>query len=402
MKRTKQLNSTADLRKQNILNILLAIRTNAALTKPEIGKHISATRVTAHNLINELTEHGLLLENGSAKSNGGRKASLYKLNPDCGFIIAQNISTDGIKTRAYGLGFRLLAQRYLETDTTYSNKVEKKILGEIHRLINDKRWPSKYCLGIGISVPGRIDPLSHTIKTLVHVPGWHGVNLQQVVEKETGIPVLLENDNSAAVLAMKWTGVLGGDANAAYVTISVGMGVGVLINGTLSHGSHGSAGELGHTAVLLKGGSICSCGKRGCLETVIGYDSILDTVNKRLKNQKICSMKQVIDLAKKGNTKILDIIDNLTTYFSIALDHIAKAYDPDVIIVENIILRELKDVYHKTIKKTFARNAFVEPEKLKIILNPQPDIDIIGAAAIVEDYLFHNIEKNRLLKKVGY
>jgi predicted NBD/HSP70 family sugar kinase len=400
MKTMRNLKSTADLKKQNILEILLAIRTNSALTKPEIGKHISATRVTAHNLINEMIDRGLLMENGTAESNGGRKASIYKLNPKQGYIIAQYISSTGIQTEVYRLGFEKIYQNNLVIDTTYSKKVLNSILEEIRKATKKSGLSFKHCLGIGVSVVGLVSSEDHAIKTLIHIPGWEGIKLQNIIAKEFKVPVFCENDKNANALAMKWTGLAGKEGCAIFLTMSMGMGVGILFNGVLFYGSHARAGELGHT-IVQPAGPLCRCGNRGCLETMFNYNVIIDTAKKRLRNPKICNIKQVIELAKNGNPQVLEIVEQLTTYMSIALDNVIKAYDPDVIIVENELFRELKNLFDRTVEKTYSLNRFIDPERLRVIVNEREDINIIGAAALVEEHLFHSMDNNPLLERLN-
>jgi predicted NBD/HSP70 family sugar kinase len=401
MKRGRDPKGTMDLKKRNILEILLAIRTNSALTKPEIGRYISATRVTAHNLINEMIDCGLLSENGMSESKGGRKASFYKLSGKCGYIIAQYIAGDGIQTNVYRLGLEKIYQNKLTINTTYSKNVLQAVLDEIRTAMNKQKLSPKQCLGIGVSVMGLVNSETHAIKTVIHIPGWQGIKLQEIIEKEFKVPVLLENDKNANALAMKWRGLAGREECAIFLTMSMGMGVGIMFNGVLFYGSHGRAGELGH-AIVQPNGPLCRCGNHGCLETMFNYNAIIDTARKRLKNPRIRSLGQVIELAKKGNPQILELVEELTTYMSIALDSVVKAYDPNVIIVENELLRELKNVFDRTIEKTFSLNRFIDPEKLKIIVNECEDINILGAASMVEEHLFHSMDNNPLLKRIGY
>jgi predicted NBD/HSP70 family sugar kinase len=401
MKKGRDPKGTADLKKRNILEIMLAIRTNSALTKPGIGKYISATRVTAHNLINEMIDCGLLAENGMAESKGGRKASIYKLGSKCGYIIAQYISASGIQTNVYRLGLEKIYQNYLAINTTYSAKVLKAVLDEIRMAMNKQRISHKQCLGIGVSVMGLVNSETHAIKTVIHIHGWQGIRLQDIIEKEFKVPVLLENDKNANALAMKWRGLAGREECAIFLTMSMGLGVGIMFNGVLFYGSHARAGELGHT-IVQPNGPLCRCGNHGCLETMFNYNVIIDTARERLKNPGIHSLKQVIELAKKGNPRILELVEELTTYMSIALDSVVKAYDPNIIIVENELLRELKDVFDRTVEKTFSLNRFIDPEKLRIIVNECEDINILGAAAIVEEHLFHSMDNNPLLERMGY
>lgn len=395
------MNSTADLKRKNILNILLAIMTNTGLTKPEISKCISATQVTVHNLINELVKQGLLLENGNARSNGGRKASLYKFDEDYGYIVALNISQQGIQTGLYSLTLKPLYHNNLWIDTSYSDKMQDVILNEINTAIQTNRLSPERCLGIGITVPGRVDPVNHIIQKLVHVAGWQGVDLKQFIEDKTGVSTYIENDNNANALALKCTGIVKEDTNAVFVSITSGMSVGILLKGSLLHGSHGSAGEIGHTTVEIDG-PLCTCGNRGCLESMISYSRILELARMRLADESIVDIHQIITLVKSGNEKACKLIDEISTYFSIALDHIAKVYDPDIIIIDNLLLHDLKDLYYTTVEKVYSRNAFLQRDKLKIMINQLEDISTIGAAAVVEERLFYKFDENRLLARLDY
>ena len=120
--------------------------------------------------------------------------------------------------------------------------------------------------GIGISLPGRVDPMT---QRLLFAPNlsWPEFDIKGAVAKGTGLAVELDNAANACLLAEMWFGRLDGVRNAVLVTVSEGIGTGILSNGQLHYGAHGMGGEFGH--IILDGsGPSCGCGARGCWETL--------------------------------------------------------------------------------------------------------------------------------------
>ena len=127
-------------------------------------------------------------------------------------------------------------------------------------------------VGITVAVPGLVEEASGTVVFAPNL-GWHGIPVADELQKRLGLPVLVENESNLAALAEHWTGAAVGIDDFVCVFGEVGVGGGVVLGGRLFRGTHGFGGEFGHVSVDPKGRS-CACGSLGCVETLVGQESI--------------------------------------------------------------------------------------------------------------------------------
>lgn len=159
----------------------------------------------------------------------------------------------------------------------------EKVVETLNRLKTDffKRglapFGSRRLLGIGVGVPGPIDPSQGIVERSPHLKGWEGFPLKGFLERKLQLPVKITNDANAAAIGEK---VFGGGRrvdNFVYLTISTGIGGGIILGGKLFSGSSFGAGEVGHT-IVVPGGARCGCGHQGCLEAYASGTAIADYV----------------------------------------------------------------------------------------------------------------------------
>jgi len=123
--------------------------------------------------------------------------------------------------------------------------------------------------GVGVSAPGPLDPANGVLLHPPNLPGWREVPIRRLLEDRLGLPVQVENDANAAALAEWRFGAGRGFQHVVYLTMSTGIGAGLVLDGKLYAGRHGMAGEVGHAPVEWDG-EPCACGGRGCLEAYVG------------------------------------------------------------------------------------------------------------------------------------
>jgi predicted NBD/HSP70 family sugar kinase len=191
------------------------------------------------------------------------------------------------------------------------------------------------CEGIGVSLPGRVDPEGR----LVFAPnlGWGEVGLREMLESSTGLPVNLENAANACALGEVWFGGhLEHVRHLVAVTISEGIGVGVLLNGQLVHGAHAMAGEFGHVT-LDEEGPQCCCGKRGCWERYASNSAAMDhymAISGVLgKESAPTGFRDLLRLAEEGNGHAVETLDRMGHYLGVGLATIVTGLAPEVIVV---------------------------------------------------------------------
>lgn len=127
--------------------------------------------------------------------------------------------------------------------------------------------------GVGVGAPGPMDPATGVVFEPPNLPGWRDVPLAEILAPRLRLPVFVENDANAAALGERWAGAGVGVDDLAYITISTGIGGGLILDGRLYHGAAGTAGEIGHM-VIESGGPRCNCGRFGCLEALASGSAI--------------------------------------------------------------------------------------------------------------------------------
>ncbi|CAJ1199827.1 ROK family glucokinase [Companilactobacillus nantensis] len=199
--------------------------------------------------------------------------------------------------------------------------------------------------GIGLGSPGTINHEKGTIKGAYNLNWTNEVYPVRDIEKGTGLPVVIENDANVAALGERWQGA-GNNANdVVFVTLGTGVGGGIIANGKLVQGANGAGGEIGHVTVD-PNGFMCTCGKKGCLETIASATGIVRVARDRaseyagnselkemLDDGQDISAKDVFDLAKKNDDLALIVADYVCDSLGFVLGNIANTLNPKYIVI---------------------------------------------------------------------
>lgn len=166
--------------------------------------------------------------------------------------------------------------------------------------------------------------------------------MKNLLEAETSLPVVVDNDANMAAIGEMWKGAGNGAKNLVCVTLGTGVGGGVIANGQIVRGTNGAGGEIGHITSIPDGGAACNCGKTGCLETIASATGIVRIAKEKLTNSEADSIlrqaehvtaKDVFDAAKANDRLALEIVDFVTFHLGLALAHVANALNPEKIVI---------------------------------------------------------------------
>lgn len=202
---------------------------------------------------------------------------------------------------------------------------------------------------LGVTVPGPIDPMAQVVGSPPNLPGWHDVPLGQMMRERSGLKVVMENDANAAALGEQSFGAGKGVANMVYVTVSTGIGGGVVTNGKLVAGMHGAAGEIGHM-VILAGGPRCGCGRRGCLEALASGTAIAREAATAIAEGRAPGLAsrgggaapsaEIVDMAAAaGDADAQKILADAAHYLGIGLMNVVHLLDPGMIVLGGGVVR---------------------------------------------------------------
>lgn len=173
--------------------------------------------------------------------------------------------------------------------TVFSAKKSKKasalldqIQFSISELLSERGLGKQHLLGIGVAIPGAIDPRRQMVLKSPNSPYWENFPIKPVFMRKFRIPVVIENDANAAALGERYFGLGKGVDHFLYITVSTGIGSGIVVNGSLVRGEKGTAGEIGHMTIM-RGGLRCHCGKKGCLEAYSSGIAIADHLKRAIR-----------------------------------------------------------------------------------------------------------------------
>lgn len=224
------------------------------------------------------------------------------------------------------------------------NKVYDNICNSIEELINSSEGGLKALKAIGVGVPGRIN--KNIILNAPNLPGWENINLAELLQRKYPVPVYLENDANAAGLAELLYGAGVGKKDFLYMTVSTGIGGGIISNGKLLTGHNHTAGEIGHM-IVERGGTQCGCGQHGCLEAMASGTHLTNRLRKRLvenkpqtkvlelagnKPEQACT-KNLADAATLGDSFAIELIKENARYIAFGLNTYIHLLDPEIIII---------------------------------------------------------------------
>ena len=190
---------------------------------------------------------------------------------------------------------------------------------------------SKPVVAASIMVPGAVDSDKAVVVQAPNLPSLINFQLKAELQRRLGWPVFLENDANAAAVGEMWLGAARGCTDVVSVTLGTGVGGGVILKGRLWRGSHGSAGEIGHTTVDPFSGLKCKCGNTGCLELFASATAIVRMA--RELGMKESSAEEVYDAGLKGDKQALTVFTRFGMYLGIGLANLINLIDPQVIVI---------------------------------------------------------------------
>ncbi|MCJ7654319.1 MAG: ROK family protein [Dehalococcoidia bacterium] len=252
--------------------------------------------------------------------------------------------------------------------------------------------------GIGIAAAGILDIDRGIVTTSPNLPHWHNVPLRDIFADRLGVVTYLINDANAAALGEHRFGAGIGFDNIIYLTVSTGIGGGIIIDGELYSGADGCAGELGHMTIEADGPQ-CHCGNFGCLEAMASgwavakeammrinrgeRSSIIELVNGRLEN---ITAETVAIAARRGDQLAADIVAEAAKYLGIGLANLVNIFNPELIVIGGG-LSKMGDMLLKPARKVLKERAFRLPSRTVHIVRARlgSNAGIIGAAAYVFD-----------------
>ena len=224
------------------------------------------------------------------------------------------------------------------------------IAASIRQYIDGNQINETAILGLGIGVPGPVDAKG-VVNKCVNL-GWGVFNIADELCRLTGFPVKAGNDANVAALGEYWKGGGQGCDNMVFATLGTGVGGGIVIEGKLLHGTHGSGAEIGHMVLNRNETATCGCGKHGCVEQYCSATGIVRLAN--LHGMQNVSCKDIFDAGKAGDETALAVLDEYYEYLGEFLGSLCSVIDPEIVVLGggvskagSVLLEGVEPRFHK-------------------------------------------------------
>ena len=303
------------------------IRTKQPISRADLVRLSGLQPSTTSLIAEQLFIEKWITKGAGTHDRRGRPAILLSLNTDMVVIVA-DIRPNQTIIAVIDLNGRLLSRESLTLGKEPGAGVANIIVGIQHMIV---QHPKKVFEGIGISFPGRVDPVTQRLILAPNLP-WSHYDLKRAIEKKIPLQVEMDNAANACLLSELWFGKLDGVRNAVLVTISEGVGSAILANGQLVTGKSGLAGEFGHISIDPNGPK-CGCGRHGCWEVfassqaAIGYYAELEPGAARP------TIMELLSLAEDNDAAAINALSRQAAYLGKGLRIIASILSPEVILL---------------------------------------------------------------------
>lgn len=323
-------------------SIIAHMAVNGECTLSELTRKLHISVPTITKLVQELVEENIVTDLGKVETPGGRRPNIFGLASSAIYFAGIHLGRDNMTFLLTDLQNNIIKE---EVDTTFELQDRpqclERICSGIERFIAECGVDRTKILGVGVCMTGRVNPeAGRSYKYFASSEQ----SLCAIIEERVGIRVLLENDTRARCYAEYTCGKSKDESNVLYLHLGRGVAVGIVVNGQLYYGKSGFAGEFGHIP-FFDNEIICSCGKKGCLETEVSGIAIEEKmcrliekgVNTILREQydqqKSIHIDDIINAAKNDDTLSIELIEEAGEKIGKAVAFLINTFNPETVIV---------------------------------------------------------------------
>ncbi|GAA0507357.1 sugar kinase [Saccharopolyspora subtropica] len=373
--------------------VLDAIRQRGEVSRVELAQRTGLTPQTMSNIVRALIADGLVTENGHAPSTGGKRRVLLKVVPDAYTSVGLHLDPEQITGVLLDLagGVRLRSRRRVPTGAAPS-AVATALTRTFQQLVRRSGVDSERVLGVGLAVPGPLDAEHRQVLAPPNLAGWSAVPLADIVAERAGLPVVMDNDATAAAIGERWAGCAERAGSFVYVYLGSGVGIGVVLNDQVHRGVSNNAGEIGH--VHSGGSRRCHCGRRGCLEAYCSMRAIVAdwqaAGGKPEGDSVAAAYERMCRRAAGGDAAAVKVLRQAATRLGQVLASVVSVLDVDRVVLGGPALRHVAELVRSRVAKVVAAQVWapqVRPVQVQTALIGE-DAGAVGAASLVLDHAY--------------
>ncbi|MBO5499586.1 MAG: ROK family transcriptional regulator [Bacteroidales bacterium] len=314
----------------------------------DLSKELNTSIPTITKLVGELMDEGFLVDMGKLGTNGGRRPSIYGLNPSAGYFVGVDVRRQSVSIAVTDFKGQMID--YLQEFTFIVENSElsfRKLCATIRKHIADIGIDPSMVLAYGVNLSGRVN--NETGYCFTYFIG-EDRPIGEFLEEELDAPVFIENDSRAMTYGEYICGVANSEKNMLFINVTWGLGMGMIIDGKLSYGKSGFSGEIGHFP-LLDNDQICHCGKTGCLETGASGSAIHRIFIEKLREGRASLLSEkfgkgeeirlvdILNAVNEEDVLAIEVVEEIGTVLGRALAGLINIFNPELVVIGGVVAR---------------------------------------------------------------
>ena len=308
----------------------------------DLSKELNTSIPTITKLVGELIDEGFLVDMGKQGTTGGRRPSIYGLNPSAGYLVGTEVRRKSISVAVTNFKGQLI-DYYKEVPFVLKNSEES--FRELCRLVTDLiekiDISHNHVLAYGFNLSGRVN--NETGYCFTYFIG-EDRPIAAFLEDELKCPVYVENDSRAMTYGEYICGVANNEEDMLFINVAWGLGMGMITDGKLSYGKSGFSGEIGHFP-LLDNDQMCHCGKIGCLETGASGSAIYRIFTEKLRDGRASTLAErfnkgeeitlddILNAANEEDVLAIEVVEEIGTVLGRAIAGLINIFNPELVVI---------------------------------------------------------------------
>lgn len=371
------------IKETNRKKIITLLLEKNEITKLDISRILDISITTVSTNIGELKKKGIVEDVRSLESTGGRKAIAIKLDENCKYSIGVALTPKHIKISLVNLKRKVIENIRIRHDNDGIENIITIIKQNLDLIMKKHDFNPIKLLGVAFSIPGTVDFKEGIIK-YAYLLGVKDFNLKEEFEY-LDVPIYVENEANLSAY-YEFLNRKDKIENLLYISITDGLGLGIIINGTIYRGCNNSAGELGHTKISIDGRR-CKCGAKGCLEAYTSMNCLIDSYNEET-NLNIVDIDEFEERYILNDKIAQEVLDKYLNILSLGISNLTMLLDPNSIVIGGDINNLLKDKIDILKKKVYKDNLFTNGNSCNISITSFREAYLLGAAMMpIEEFL---------------
>ena len=328
------------------INILQYYINNGENSLADLAKEMNLSIPTVSKLVNELIDEGYVIDFGKQETNGGRRPSIYGLNPDSGYFVGADLKRFRINLALINFKGEMMDSK-LSIPFNYENTQESfdSVCEIIDDFVNQLSIPKSKILSVGINISGRVNTqtgMSYSYYFFKEEP------LTEIFQQRLGLHVTIDNDSRAMAYGEFMKGDVKNEKNVLFVNVSWGLGLGIIVDGKLYYGKSGFSGEFGHISAF-ENEILCHCGKKGCLETQASgsyiYRKFIEKVKEgnssilagRIKKGESITQEDILEAVLNEDMLAIELVEEVGYTLGKHIAGLINLFNPELVIIGGVV-----------------------------------------------------------------